>query len=54
MSRSRAAGFTLLELAIVATILAIVILALLLRLERHVARRRDAADEPSRRDRDAH
>lgn len=49
-----AAGLGREATAIVATILAIVILALLLRLERHVARRRDAADEPSRRDRDAH
>ena len=52
-----AAGLGREATAIVATILAIVILALLLRLERHVARRRGAADDPARRgehDRDAH
>jgi len=51
-----AAGLGREATAIVATILAIVILALLLRLERHVARRRGAADDPARRgeqDRDA-
>ena len=51
-----AAGLGREATAIVATVLAIVILALLLRLERHVARRRGAADDPARRgeqDRDA-
>jgi len=44
-----AAGLGREATAIVATILAIVILALLLRLERHVARRRGAAGDPARR-----